>query len=227
MHKNIYIYIYFSSFKLGLLIPNGETLQQSLLQLVSNYKHPDGCTIRVDNAPGFQSLRNDMLLNSLGITFEFGQEKNKNHNPTVDKTIQEIEEEIKRLSPHGGLLNPGLLETAIGRSNNRVRANGFSSKEVFIKRDNYTGESINVDDYKLIEDKRQRRYHIQSERAKSQGAKSLPVEAFAIGQLVHIKIEGSKHVARDRYIATSIDKGKQEAMAEIWPKINFDQRNIK
>ena len=124
----------FSSFKLGLLIPNeqGEKLHQSLLQLVSNYKHPDGCTIRVDNAPGFQRLRNDKLLNSLDITLEFGQEKNKNHNPTVDKAIQEMEEEIKRLSPYGGLLNPGLL--ARSRSNNRVRANGFSSKEVLIKR---------------------------------------------------------------------------------------------
>ena len=100
---------------------------------------------------------------------------------------------------------------------------------MLIKRENYPGEPINVNDYKLREDKQQRRLqnHIQSERAKSQGAKSLPVEAFAIGQLVHIKIEGSRHVVRDRYILTSIDQGKQEAMVQKFGQNQFRSKKYK
>ena len=79
----------FSSFMLGVIIPNeqGETLQQGLIQLTASYKHPQGCVIRVDNAPGFMSLRNDKVLTSVGIQLEFGRVKNKNKNPCADKAI--------------------------------------------------------------------------------------------------------------------------------------------
>ena len=90
----------FSSFKLTLLIPNEqhETLQQTLIQLVSSYKHIDGCIIKVDNAPGFVALQNDKVLHSLDIKLDFGRVKNKNHNPMV--------------APSGGSINAGLLATA-------------------------------------------------------------------------------------------------------------------
>ena len=47
----------------------------------------DGCTIRVGNAPGFVSLREDKLLLSLGIRLEFSRIKSKDENPTVDSRI--------------------------------------------------------------------------------------------------------------------------------------------
>ena len=89
-----------SSFKLTLLIPNEqhETLQQALIQLVSNFKHNDGCDIKVDSAPGFTALRTDSILQSLNIKLDFGRVKNKNHNPTIDRAIQELEHEIKCLA---------------------------------------------------------------------------------------------------------------------------------
>ena len=89
----------FSSFLVGQLIPNEQhdTLQQSLIQLSANYKHPDGCIIRVDNAPGFLAIRNDKLLQSVDIELDFGRVKNKNQNPSIDKAIQEIENGIWRL----------------------------------------------------------------------------------------------------------------------------------
>ena len=47
-------------------------------------------------------------LKTLGITIELGRTKNKNKNPSVDKAIQDLELEIKRLLPCGGkyLLEP-------------------------------------------------------------------------------------------------------------------------
>ena len=62
----------FSSFIIGQFVPNEQhnTIQHALIQLSANYKHTDGCMIRVDNAPGFLSLRNDKLLVSVGIKLD-------------------------------------------------------------------------------------------------------------------------------------------------------------
>ena len=113
-------------------------LQQGLIQLVSPFMFSDGCSVRVDNAPGFLPLKNDELLRSIGITVDFGRVKNKNDNPTVDKAIQEIEGEIKRLLPNGQLISPGMLATAIRNTNSRIRMNGLSAREVIMKRDIFT-----------------------------------------------------------------------------------------
>ena len=74
------------------------TLREAIIQLCVNYKHPDGCIIRVDNAPGFNALRTDKLLLGLGIQLDFGRIKGKNETPCIDKSIQEVE----RLVPNGG-----------------------------------------------------------------------------------------------------------------------------
>ena len=57
--NNLIVVDIFSSFMLGLIIPNeqGEILHQDLIQLTASYKHPQGCIIRADNAPGFASLK--------------------------------------------------------------------------------------------------------------------------------------------------------------------------
>ena len=82
----------FSSFVVAQIILNEkhDTLQQYLIQLCTPFKHVDGCSIRVDNAPGFLALKHNKLLSSLGITLDFGRIKNKNHNPVADKIIQKL-----------------------------------------------------------------------------------------------------------------------------------------
>ena len=86
----------FSLFMVGQFISDErqESLREALLQLSANYKHPDGCLVKVDDAPGFQSFRNDKVLRSVGVTLGFGTVKNKNKNASVDKAIQELEKEI-------------------------------------------------------------------------------------------------------------------------------------
>jgi len=78
-----------TSFKSTMLIPNEQhdTLRKSLMQLVASLKHVEGCTVKVDTAPGFLTLRDDKILKSAGIGIDFGRVKNKNHNPTIDKAI--------------------------------------------------------------------------------------------------------------------------------------------
>ena len=62
------------------------TLQQILLQLAANYKDPDGCSVRVDTAPGFNALKNDKFLHSVGISLDFGRVKNKNKNSNISSS---------------------------------------------------------------------------------------------------------------------------------------------
>ena len=129
----------FSSFLQGALISNEqhETLQRGLIQLSADYKHSEGCTIRVDNASGFVRLRNDRLLASVGINLDFGRVKNKNKNPTVDRSIQDVESEVKRLSPEGGQISPGTLAIAISYVNSQIRDSDLRENcGEFLKRKN-------------------------------------------------------------------------------------------
>ena len=122
----------FSMFMLAQMIPDekGSTLQEIIVLLSANFKHPKGCTIRVDAAPGFVTLKEDKFLLSIGINLDFGRIKGKNQNPSIDRAIQDLENEIRRLVPRAGKLSSSTLAMAVGNMNCRVRNNGLSSKEV-------------------------------------------------------------------------------------------------
>ena len=205
----------FSSFKLGQLIPNEQrdTLQQSLVQLASDLKHPEGCVIRVDHAPGFKALENDKLLQSVGIKVDFGRIKNKNSNPSIDKSIQEVEYELKCLVPSGGMITPAVLATALSNFNHRIRSNGLSAKEILLRRENYTSEPINFDDkgIQMFRYEKRLQNHPYSEKSKSHNSTMKENDLIAKGDIVHLKLEGSKHKARELYLVTSIDYDLQQA----------------
>ena len=79
------------------------------MQLSANFKHPNDCTIRVDTAPGFNTLKDDKS----GIKLDFGRIKNKYQNPSIDRAIQDLEEEIKRLAPKAGKIYSLTLAMAV------------------------------------------------------------------------------------------------------------------
>ena len=205
----------FSSFKVACFVSDEqkESLREALIQLSASLKHPDGCVIRADNASGFLSLKNDQVLNSLGITMELGRIKNSNHNPTIDKAVQEIEYEIKCLVPSGGPISTSVLVTAVCNSNSRVRANGLSSKEVLFKRDSCTNENIdfNDDDIAAFRYNKRLENHPYSEKSKSRGSNAPTDVVYNKGELVHLKKDGTKHLGRDFYTVVSVDYGKREA----------------
>ena len=78
-------------------------------------------------------MNGDDVLKSVGITLDFGTTKNKNKNASVDKSIQELEKEIKRMDPDGDHITSITLALAISDSNHSIRANGLSSKEILTK----------------------------------------------------------------------------------------------
>ena len=208
----------FSSFMIGQFVPNElhSTLQQMLIQLSANYKHSDGCKIKVDSAPGFLALRNDKLLGSIGIRLDFGRVKNKNKNAPVDKAVQEVELEIKRLAPEGGSISAGTLALAICNLNNRIRGTGLSAKEVITKRDSITDEPLLFEDeqLKLFRYNKRIQNHPHSEASKAQGGKVAHDALVTKGDVVHIKSEGSKHKAREFYLVTDVHYDKSEALIQ-------------
>ena len=167
--------------------------------MVMPFKHNEDCLVRVDNAPGFLSLKNDELLRSIHITLDFGRIKNKNQNPTIDKIIQEVENEIKRLVPNGGPISSGTLAIALPNNNNRIRYNGLIASELIMKRVRVTNAPINFDDEKLRDFKYEKRIqnHKYSELSKSKGLPIANEAVVEVGDIVHIKSDGSKHRARD------------------------------
>ena len=65
--------------------------------------------VRVDPAPGFIALVDDPTLQRLGISVEIGRIKNANKNPVAEKAVAEVEDELLRQEPGGGIVSPLLL----------------------------------------------------------------------------------------------------------------------
>ena len=205
----------FSSFLLAQIVLDeySSTLQQMLVQLSATYKHPDGCSIRVDAAPGFKALCDDKYLLSVGISLDFGRVKSKNQNPCIDKAIQDLEREIKRLAPNAGPISAGTLAMAVCNTNNRIRMSGLSAKEIVTKRDGYSGDPLQFEDKDISRLRYEKRLqnHQSSERSKSSGGKIAQSIEVSPGDIVHIKNEGTKHRAREFYLVMSVDRHSSKA----------------
>ena len=105
---------------------------QGILNLVTPMRHCSKVQLRVDRAPALKSLaeNHDQELVDNGITLELGEDLNKNSNCSVDKKIQELEAEIRRLCPKETKLTTGVLCQAVINLNNRIRNQGLSARQI-------------------------------------------------------------------------------------------------
>ena len=197
----------FSSFTCASLITDetGEVLRDNLLTLTALLRS-DSCTIQVDNAPGFQTLRQDDLLTKHGITLDFGCIKNPNKNAVADKAIQEFEDEILRVDPSGAPISEITLAKALQSINLRIRKRGLSAREILFGRDQTTGERLNFEDAMLSEQQARQRTENHGPSATSKASKKLKAlrSPISVGDLVFIKAERSKLKGRDRYMIMNV-----------------------
>ena len=76
-------------------------LLDGIIVTVSPFKSTNLTNIRVDQAPGFKTFfKRSVNLKDLNIDLELGESKNKNALELVDRKMQEIEQEIKKLAPN-------------------------------------------------------------------------------------------------------------------------------
>ena len=93
----------------------------------------------------------------LGISIEIGRRHNHNKNPIAEKAIQEVEHELIRMFPDGVPLTGPQLALAIDHLNKRIRSRGFSSHDIFLQRDSFTGKQLHFDDSQLGHQQRELR----------------------------------------------------------------------
>ena len=207
-----------TSYTTAAIVPNetANTLRSALLDSTSLVRLP-ACSVRVDNAPGFKPLKDDSVLNSYGLTLDFGRVKNINKNPVAERSNQELETELLRIDPSGSPVSPTSLQQAVKILNTRIRNRGLSAQEMLFCRDQNTGEQLNVHDANLsIEQETIRgENHLHSSRSKARGAPAAQNANVTRGDLVFIKSEGDKNKSRDTYLVMDI----QNTMA-ILQKLN-------
>ena len=200
----------FSSYTSAALITNEQhnTLRSHLIIMISALRpNPQSkASIRVDNAPGFQPLKNDLTLSSHNIELDFGRKHNKNKNPTIEKGIRELGSEILHLLPEGGPISSEQLAVVVNQLNSRIRNRGLSAWEILCQRNQFTGEQIDINDLALSEQQAQLRAANQeySSKHKSHGNPPAQEAKISTGSLVYIKSEGDKTRARNRYLVVDV-----------------------
>ena len=163
--------------------------------------------IRVDPGTAFQSLQNNKLLASLNIVLEIGDAKNINKNPIGERGISEVLEEIAKLQPNGGPISEIILAVATSNLNSKIRRNGFSSIELWTRRDMTSGKPINIDDDQFINQKQEERIknHKYSAKYKARGQiMPTPIDVKC-GDIVYLYQDRIKGQCRDKYIVTEIE----------------------
>ena len=145
--------------------------------------------IRVDPAPGFQALKEDVLLRRNHITIEIGRVKNVNKNPVAEKAVQELETEILRQEPRGEHLSPCTLAIATARLNTRIRSRGLSAREMWYQRDQFNNAQIPIQDTDLIASQHTLRKanHEYSEKAKAPLGAMPHRPDIKVGDLIYLK----------------------------------------
>ena len=212
-----------SSFTIASLIPDetANALQSALITTTASLRAPR-CSVRVDTAPGFQSLKNDPQLNAHGIGLDFGRVKNANKNPVAEKCNQELEIELLRIDPSGAPVSAVTLQDAVHMLNSRIRNRGLSAREILFCRDQVTSMPLNINDDILRRSQEKTRDENHQPSAISKSRDNIPATPanVNVGSLVYIKKEGDKSKARESYMVMGV-KGHLGILQKLNASGNF------
>ena len=197
-----------TSFTTAEIIPDqtAASLRAALLETTSFIRLPS-CTIRIDNAPAFLTLRDDSVLSAQGIALDLGRVKNINKNPVAEKCNQELEQELLRVDSSGAPVSHATLKQALKILNTRIRNRGLSSQEMLFCRDQGSGTQLSFQDISLSREQEEIRgkNHLPSSRSKAQAGPIAQAASVSVGDLVFIKSEGDKNKSRDMYLIVDVN----------------------
>ena len=203
----------FSSFVTSCFIDSEKTddLIKAIIQITTPIRRSPNIVIRVDRAPAFTSLASspNPLLEDLGIKLELADHENKNANCVVDKSINELEVEIKKLSPDGEMLRLSDLAQATFALNNKIRKRGLSASEIHFSRDAHDHSNLTIQDVDLQQTQKSLRSqnHDHLSKSRADNRTRLPiVQEVSKGDLVFMKSIPSKHESRDPHIVMGMDQ---------------------
>ena len=216
--QNIFLLVdHFSSAQSAILVPSEKAvdLKQALVILLQFMRKPGWIEVTVDNAKGFESLvkQQDSELTRLKIKLVLTDVFNKNANSVVDKACQELEEELRKVSPGGHPLTQAQLSQAVMQVNQKMRrGGGLSSHEISTSRDMHTGQNLQLRDDLLRQDQLQKRVEQQEKHG------GVPVQqTVQVGDRVAVRQQQDKHKTRDVYQVTSIaQEGNKIGVQKEW-----------
>ena len=194
------------------LVPSEKTddLIDGLINLTTPIRHPGPITIISDWAPGFISAaKHNKFLSDLHITLSLKDLLNKNFNAVIDRACQDIEGELRKISPEGQKINQSILAKATIATNSLLRRKeGISAFELHTARSQDTGCNLQLDDSKLFSDQL---------KARSKENKSPHVADIRIGDTVTPYSSQNKHTVRNVYLVTGQEQGKVITQRSLHP----------
>ena len=214
--QNILLLVdHFSSFQAATLVQSEKAvdLKEGMVRLLEGVRRPGWITVRADNAKGFESIaKNDCEIEQLKIKLELVDQLNKNSNAVVDKGCQELEEELRKLSPEGQALTPVLLARAVLAVNQKLRRGGkLSAYEISSARDSNTGENLTIKDDEI------RGEQLEKRKKENQLEQQVEEKVVKVGDTVVVRGAQEKHTARDMFIVTEEKEDKVLAQKLLHP----------
>ena len=183
-----------------------DSLKNGIIKTTQAIRHPGQITVRVDAAAGFKSLNiaDDTDLKNLNIILEIGDPLNKNSNACVDKSIAELNHELRKLVQTESPINEATLSKAVLSLNNKLRRNGqLSSSSILFARDRLTNTNLHINDATLAADQLKTRLHNNNNVKTAKPAKHQQLQP---GDIVMQKDNPKKHKIRDSFIITTANK---------------------
>ena len=185
-----------------------DTLETALLSMILPYTPSAGAVVRTDGGTGFQSLatRSDTELAKRNIQLEVGRLHNTNKNPQAENTVKEFEKEMLRYDQDIKLLRNIDICHILKSMNTRIRYQGLSSQEMFMKRDMIKNEEIEVNDTKLSDGQKENRTKQSEYQAtfQSKSKKKTAPQVFKVGQFVFIRNADSKLSPRELHVVCDL-----------------------
>ena len=129
-----------------------QDLMNGLIQITTPIRRSETITIRTDRAPALVSLAKSPPpeLRQVGISIVLPDNHfNVNSNAKVDKIIQELQLEIKKICPDQNMLSSADLARATSILNNRIRKAGLTAGEIQFARDFADGSNLPIRDRAL------------------------------------------------------------------------------
>jgi hypothetical protein len=167
-----------------------------LIQTTTPVRRAETISIRTDCAPAFRALSKfpSAELHQAGISIILPDtDHNKNSNAKVDKIIQELQTEIKKLVPLSRPLSNAELAKSTSLLNIRIRKAGFSAAEIQFARDLGDGMNLTLSDPEIKKANITGRPRLLTTEAKPPSP----------GDLVLLKTTGSKMSPNQPCVVTS------------------------
>ena len=209
-----------------------QDLKNGIIQTIFPFKASKSSkaaiSIRSDRAAGFKSLAASQDMKNLGILFELGDAKNNNSVSLVDRKMQELENELKKISPLEISLCAESLAEATATVNEKIRSQGLSSKEIIFSRDQYSLDNLKLIDEQIsdVVMKEREKNNPISARSKAKIPKPAISPNVSKGNLVFLKKEGSKFKGRDIYLVTAISDNDHVLITKLINTMSDKSANV-